>query len=387
MNFSIQLYRQLCIVGLAICWFGISGCAVLAPIPLQGGMAGGGFSGQDGVGTVPCDQMLANHVAQLCDGREAWVPRELDKATVPIYRVEPPDILTIDVMLQVPHSTYGLNVGDAVSLSVVGTFPDEPIAGQYVIQVGGVIDLGFGYGQVEVGGQTILHARTLINAHLIKQLRSPRVSLSLLNASGMQPISGEHLVGPDGTITLGQYGSLPVAGMTLDEVRHSIADHLSPFFARPKVSVNVYAFNSKAYYIITQGGGQGDSLVRLPYTGNETVMDALSQINGLSYVSSSRLWIARPDRETKTSQILPIDWEGISQRAEVQTNYQLMPGDRLYIAHNRLVALDGAIAKMVAPIERIFGFTLLGTSTASRLSGDVLGKTSSSGYTATSLRN
>ena len=112
----------------------MSGCAVLAPVSPNGMPSG--FA-------VGCDQISVHQASdhQAC-GSEIWVPRELDKATVPIYRVEPPDILTIDVMLQVPHSTYELNVGDAVALSVVGTFPEEPIAGQYVIQPGGVIDLG-----------------------------------------------------------------------------------------------------------------------------------------------------------------------------------------------------------------------------------------------------
>jgi polysaccharide export outer membrane protein len=69
---------------------------------------------------------------------------------------------------------------------------------------------------------------------------------------------------------------------------------------------------------------------------------------------------------------LPIDWEAITQRADVGTNYQLLPGDRLYIAENRLVAFDTCIAKLTSPLERILGFTLLGTGTASRLSGNVL---------------
>ncbi len=300
------------------------------------------------------------------------IPRELDKVTIPLYRVEPPDILSIDVAQQVAQSSYSLDVGDSVALTVMGTFPEEPIVGEFPIEAGGVIELGYGYGVVEVAGLTIEQAKSMIEQHLRTQLRTPQVSISLRNVASMQQISGEHLVGMDGTITLGQYGSVPVVGMTLDEVRLAVADHLSAYFARPKVSVSVFAFNSKAYYIVTQGGGQGDGLVRLPYTGNETVIDALSQINGLSYVSSSRMWIARPDRSNGTSQILPIDWEAISQRAEVATNYQLLPGDRLYIAHNRLVALDGAIAKITSPIERVFGFTLLGTGTASRLSGKVL---------------
>ena len=180
------------------------------------------------------------------------------------------------------------------------------------------------------------------------------------------------MVGSDGTVSLGQYGSVPVVGLTLDEARSAIADHLSPYFANPQVSLAVYAFNSKAYYIVTQGGGTGDGLVRLPFTGNETVMDAISQINGLSYVSSSRMWIARPQRAGQGSQILPIDWEGITQRAEVHSNYQILPGDRIFIAHNSLIAFDESIAKLTSPFERIFGFTLLGTGTVSRLSGKVL---------------
>lgn len=337
------------------------------------------------MGSAGCAVLQPAPMSLMCDDAQAWVPRELDKATVPVYRVEPPDILTIDVVQQVPQSSYQLDVGDTVALTVLGTFPEEPIAGEYPLEVGGVIELGYGYGAVEVLGCTVEEARELIATHLQSQLRSPQVAISLRNVASMQRISGEHLVGPDGTLTLGQYGSLPVVGLTLDEVRMAIADHLSQHFANPKVSVSVFAFNSKAYYIVTQGGGLGDNLVRLPYTGNETVMDALSQINGLSYVSSSRMWIARPNRDSQTSQILPIDWEAMTQRAEVATNYQLLPGDRLYIAHNRLVALDGAIAKLTSPIERVFGFTLLGTSTVSRLSGKVLDKTSNNAGFLTSF--
>jgi polysaccharide export outer membrane protein len=349
MNVKTLPCRQANWIGLAICLIFSSGCQVLQHQPMP-------------VLEPGCTDFAAKQ----------WVPRELDKVTVPMYRVEPPDILTIDVVQQVAQSTYSLQMGDSVLLTVTGAFPNEPISGEYPIEAGGIIELGFSYGAVEVAGKTIDEALAMIETHLRNQLRDPKVSISLRNVASFQPIAGEHLVGPDGTLTLGQYGSVSVVGQTLDEVRATIAEHLSPYFANPQVSASVYAFNSKVYYIITQGGGLGDGLVRLPHTGSETVMDALSQINGLSYASSNKMWIARPDRECGTSQILPIDWEAVSQCADVNTNYQLLPGDRLYIAQDRLVAFDGAIAKITSPIERIFGFTLLGTATAGRLSGKVL---------------
>jgi polysaccharide biosynthesis/export protein len=308
-----------------------------------------------------------------CDaGMMSAQPRELDKVTVPTYRIEPPDILTIDVVQNVVQSSYVLQVGDVVAISVSGAFPDEPIADEFLIEAGGLVVLGYGYGSVEIAGRTVQEATVLIEQHLRRQLREPQVSVALRSVAQLQRISGEHLVAADGTISLGQYGQLSVVGLTLDEARYAIASHLSHDFANPQVSVSVYAFNSKVYYIVTQGGGMGDGLVRLPFTGNETVMDALSQINGLSYVSSSRMWIARPQRDGTGNQILPIDWEGITQRAEVRSNYQVLPGDRIFIAHNSWVAFDGALAKLTSPFERVFGFTLLGTGTASRLSGKVL---------------
>jgi protein involved in polysaccharide export with SLBB domain len=316
-----------------------------------------------------------------CDAGAAanFIPRELDKVTTPMYRIEPPDILTIDVQQNVSEQIHPLQAGDVVSLNVTGTFPEEPISGEYQVGLGGTVALGFSYGNVEVLGQTVSQAKSLIEAHLRQYVREPRVSMLLQGVAGIQPISGEHLVGPDGTVTLGQYGSVRVAGLALDEARAAIANHLSCNFANPRVSISVYAYNSKAIYIVTQGGGLGDNLVRLPYTGNETVIDALSQINGLSYVSSSRMWVARPNRDSGVSVMLPIDWEAITQQADVTTNYQLLPGDRVFIAHNRLVAFDSAVAKFTSPFERIFGFTLLGTGTASRLSGKVLNNTNGIG--------
>ena len=108
------------------------------------------------------------------------------------------------------------------------------------------------------------------------------------------PVTGQYLVGPDGTLNLRQYGQIHIAGKTVTEARVAIEKHLQQFLDSPQVSVDVLAFNSKVYYVITQGAGLGDSVRRLPVTGNETVLDAVSQVNGLSQVSSKKMWIARP---------------------------------------------------------------------------------------------
>jgi len=130
----------------------------------------------------------------------------------------------------------------------------------------------------------------------------------------------------------------------------------------------VLSYNSKVYYVITQGAGFGDAVYRLPVTGNETVLDAISQIEGLQPHSSEQMWIARPSPAgAPHMQVLPVDWNAITQGAVTNTNYQLLPGDRIYLAENHWVAFDTAVARITSPFERMFGFTLLGTSTVSSL--------------------
>jgi polysaccharide export outer membrane protein len=279
----------------------------------------------------------------------------------------------IDAVNVVPRGPYQLRTLDQVNIEVLGTLPDEPIAGTYQVEPGGVINLGFRYGSAKVAGLTIEQARGAIEEHLRRYLREPYVSLlNLAEMAAKQQIAGPHLVAPDGTVTLGSYGSVSVVGHTLAGAKMAIEAHLSQHLENPEVSVDVYAYNSKVYYIITQGAGLGDGVYRFPVTGNETVLDAISQINGLQQISSKRIWVARPAPEPGQVQILPVQWEAITAQASAATNYQVLPGDRVFIAEDKLVAFDTNLGKLTAPLERIMGFTLLGTGTATRLSGPVL---------------
>jgi serine/threonine protein kinase/protein involved in polysaccharide export with SLBB domain len=151
-------------------------------------------------------------------------------------------------------------------------------------------------------------------------------------SSGTNSVTGKYLVGPDGTVNLRQFGTVPVSGKTVSEARTALEKHLSQYFKSPQVTVDVTAYNSKFYYVIIQGTEQGDSVHRLPIYGNETVLDAVAQIGGLSNVSSKKMWIVRPPANKFDKQkTLPIDWEGIAQGTKTETNYQLFPGDRLFI--------------------------------------------------------
>ncbi len=291
-------------------------------------------------------------------------PHEMSKMSLPAYRIEPPDVLTIEMVKMVPLPPYRIETYDVLSINVLGTLLDQPIQNYYVVEGEGTVDLGPAYGKVRVAGMTLDEANRAITTHLEAVLKRPEVSLQLARASGMQPVTGTYLVGLDGTINLRAYGTVRVAGMTLVEARLAIEKHLTQFLDSPEVALDIAGYNSKVYYIITQGAGQGDSLVRIPCTGNETVLDALSQVRGLSQLSSTDIWIARPaPAQFGCQQILPVDWDAITKGGMTATNYQIMPGDRVYIAQDETIAWTNFIAKVTGPIERVTGLAGLGAST------------------------
>ncbi len=226
-----------------------------------------------------------------------------------------------------------------------------------------------------------------------------------------QPIDGNHLVRPDGTVNLGIYGSVRLAGLTLDQARYAIADLLRQYlqdepetgevdpalgagagaagalainaappprqsrFTERDVNIDVVAYNSKVYYVITDGAGYGEQVFRLPVTGNETVLDAISQIYGLPAVASkkSKIWVARAHPGETKPHILPVDWVAVTQCGTASSNYQLMPGDRVYVKADPLTKADTSLARILSPIERLFGTTLLGASTVNTIRNTTTG--------------
>lgn len=251
-----------------------------------------------------------------------------------MYRVQPPDVLLIDAVKVVPKPPYKIEPLDVLNVNVLGTLPDQPIVGPHPVVSDGTITLGAAYGAIKVSGMSLGEARNAIVEHLQNLLTAPEVSVSLAESSGNQQIAGEHLVGPDGNVNLGTYGSVYVAGMTLPEVRVAVEKQLSATLDNPQVSVDVRAYNSLVYYVISEDHETGDVVHRVPWTGSETLLDAMSNhnvSNQTQTLSNCYLWISRPATASAEAQILPVDWRAIVENADTKTNWQILPGDHVFI--------------------------------------------------------
>lgn len=313
---------------------------------------------------------------QRLDVVPADVPRELVKVSLPDYRVEPPDILLIEAVRAVPRPPYVVQPQDVLFVAVPPVVEgDPPVSGNLNVDTDGSIDLGpQNGGPVQVAGLTVPQIKEAVARQVtevqrrVKKLQAADVSVSLAQSQATQRITGPHLVRPDGTISLATYGQLRVAGLTLAEVRRAVEARLAETLQDPVVTVDVQNYNSKLVYVIFDGAGAGQSIYRLPVTGNDTVLDAIAQVNGLTAVSDlNRIWVNRPSPAGAGHQILPVDWRAVTECGDTATNYQLMPGDRVFVGAVPLIGVDVRMARLFAPLERVLGVTLLGSSVYSNI--------------------
>jgi len=290
----------------------------------------------------------------------AAVPEENSRPAFPLYIIEPPDILLIDVVHLFPKVTSTIGPQDVLQIAVNGTPIGKSICGEYPVDSDGCVGLGFDYGRVKVLDQTVAEAQAAIEKHLRVTLRAPEVSVNLAQSAGERQIVGEHLVAADGTIDLGTYRSVYVAGLTAAECKLAVEEQLKNDFDVPRVAVDIYAYNSKVYYVVIKQARTGDSIIRVPITGNETVLDALAQVSGLSRLSSKNIWIARPaPGGVNCVQILPVNGYEITTGGSTGNNYQVLPGDRIFIADNKVIALDNCFDRFNDPVEWLFGYSSL----------------------------
>jgi polysaccharide biosynthesis/export protein len=209
--------------------------------------------------------------------------------------------------------------------------------------------------------------------------------VEVLEALPGRPISGERLVRPDGKISLGFYGEVYVAGLTIPEVKEKIILHLRKYInddilglveidretgdvaidektGKPKINdpresdriiVDVTAYNSKSFYVL------GDVLLpgKLPVTGNETVLDALEYAGGLLPTAAPQnIRLVRPAPPGACcEQILPVNLAAITNGGDPTTNYQLMPGDRLIVHRDPIVRFTIFLDRIVAPYQAVIG--------------------------------
>ena len=142
-------------------------------------------------------------------------------------------------------------------------------------------------------------------------------------------LPGDQPVLPDGTINLGKYGQVVVAGKTVEDIAGMVRATVE---AQGKgagfIMVRLVTRASKVYYVLGEVNAPG----AYPLAGRETVLDGLLAAGGLNdRASRKNIILSRPSPPDACRVVLPVCYPAIVQSGDTTTNYQLAPGDRIYV--------------------------------------------------------
>lgn len=142
-------------------------------------------------------------------------------------------------------------------------------------------------------------------------------------------LPGDQTVLPDGTIELGRYGPVLVAGKTLLQIEADVRARIEPVTKEAgPISVRLVTRVSKVYYVLGEVNAPG----AFPLQGRETVLDALLAAGGLNDKSSRKfITLSRPTPADGCRIVLPVCYNEIVQLGDTATNYQIAAGDRIYV--------------------------------------------------------
>jgi polysaccharide export outer membrane protein len=149
-----------------------------------------------------------------------------------------------------------------------------------------------------------------------------------ITAPRVLEIDGENQrVRPDGKISLRLLGDVKIVGMTAKEVVAKLEVLLSRYYRDPKIDVRVVAYESKKYYVYGQVGSVGPK----PFTGRDTLLDAVIK-SGTSFLSwTSKVKVIRPAHGETPVRTLEVDIDKMVMSGDWSENILLEPDDVVYI--------------------------------------------------------
>nr|WP_246617142.1 polysaccharide biosynthesis/export family protein [Sphingomonas yunnanensis] len=131
---------------------------------------------------------------------------------------------------------------------------------------------------------------------------------------GEQELTGEQLVGPDGSVTLPLIGRVAAAGRTAAQVSEDIRTRLADGFVQnPSVAVTIVAY--RPFYIL----GEVNSPGQYEYAQGMTVLSAVARAGGFTY------------RAKKGEVFVKREGDPREYRVQVTNDLLIQPGDTIRV--------------------------------------------------------
>ena len=154
-------------------------------------------------------------------------------------------------------------------------------------------------------------------------------------------------VGADGRIDLKGHGRVRVEGRSLEQIAVQLAEEIGD--SPCAVQVGVAEYRSQQLFLFGQVVGWQRSV---PYQGQETVLDLLQRVGGITPGAEPRdVYVVRAHiAEASRPEVYHVDWHAIVVGHDQKTNLRLLPNDQIYVGETRQARIERAIPPWFRPL-------------------------------------
>ncbi len=155
-------------------------------------------------------------------------------------------------------------------------------------------------------------------------------------------LSGKHIIGPDGQISVPLAGALKVAAMTREEAAQGIRAKLNSFYTFPIISLGVDQYQGNRVTVL----GRVLSPGILQFDRPPMLLDVLARAGSLPLLDKQAT-LTRCAIFRGREKIIWVDLKRLLSRGDLEYNIRLKPNDLVYIpdSSDTMVYVMGAVAR------------------------------------------
>ena len=229
-----------------------------------------------------------------------------------------------------PLPELTISVGDTVLIEPISFDSTIRLAGDQIVKPNGMISLGE-FGEYLAVGKSIEQLKpevqSLVDAQLRQRLQTERAN-QLAAAERLEAIrsSGNDLEREDDNdLNDNELDAQRIAKL---EAEFEFEQAVKNTIRNNRISARVVNMASQRFYVL----GEVNSPGFYSYTGTEDVLFAITEAGGLtSKADSHQIVVVRPTPCGSCKIVLKTCYQQIVQLGDTSTNYQIRPGDRVFV--------------------------------------------------------
>ena len=228
-----------------------------------------------------------------------------------------------------PLATYLVEIGDSIFVEPVSFDATIRLPGDQIVRPDGTVSIGE-FGTYQAAQKTISQIKTDIQSIIDNHIRSD------LESEYQEERQREYLETSNSSAPRPEFeNSSDLDDDDEDEEadaesqrRLALQRRISESISQNEISVRLVNWDSKKIYVL----GEVNSPGFFPFTGNQTVLDAIIEAGGLSNnANHHQIIVSRPTECGSCRIVMKVCYDQVVQLGDTSTNYQLLPGDRVFV--------------------------------------------------------